>query len=196
MDRIFDLKILLHGTTHIYIDRSLCEFGLDSMILESKPKDITTIKRCDMDFDIKSPILGFEDVTQMTLDKIDDIFMRLSNTNGTAPVFVLINPFALRKYDFEVPVAMELLLDLKNSKNILIANIMVMQTPIQNSTINFLAPLVFNFDNKTMAQIVLDSFKYPAYGIAEPSNEDSNDSQKNKTSKNKQESIKKSSKNK
>ncbi|MGX2971399.1 flagellar assembly protein FliW [Helicobacter sp. T3_23-1059] len=160
-----------------------------------------------MDFDIKSPILGFEDVTQMTLDKIDDIFMRLSNTNGTAPVFVLINPFALRKYDFEVPVAMELLLDLKNSKNILIANIMVMQTPIQNSTINFLAPLVFNFDNKTMAQIVLDSFKYPAYGIAEPiskwykedeepSNDDSSDSQKNKTSKDKQESSKKSSKNK
>ena len=159
-----------------------------------------------MDFDIKSPILGFEDVTKMTLDKIDDIFMRLSNTNGTAPVFVLINPFALRQYDFEVPVAMELLLDLKNSKNILIANIMVMQTPIQNSTINFLAPLVFNFDNKTMAQIVLDSFKYPAYGIAEPiskwykedeeSSEHSNESQKEKSSKNKQESSKKSSKNK
>lgn len=121
-----------------------------------------------MDFDIKSPILGFEDVTKMTLEKIDDIFMRLSNIEGSAPVFVLINPFALRQYDFEVPVAVELLLDLKNSKNILIANIMVMQTPIQNSTINFLAPLVFNFDNKTMAQIVLDSFKYPAYGIAEP----------------------------
>ena len=121
-----------------------------------------------MDFDIKSPILGFEDVTRMTLEKIDDIFMRLSNIEGSAPVFVLINPFVLRQYDFEVPVAMELLLDLKNSKNILIANIMVMQTPIQNSTINFLAPLVFNFDNKTMAQIVLDSFKYPAYGIAEP----------------------------
>lgn len=121
-----------------------------------------------MDFDIKSPILGFEYVSKMTLEKIDDIFMRLSNTDGTAPVFVLINPFALRQYDFEVPVAMELLLDLKNSKNILIANIMVMQTPIQNSTINFLAPLVFNFDNKTMAQIVLDSFKYPSYGIAEP----------------------------
>ena len=45
---------------------------------------------------------------------------------------------------------------------------MVMQTPIQNSTINFLVPLVFNFDNQTMAQIVLDSFKYPAYSIAEP----------------------------
>ncbi len=105
----------------------------------------------------------------MKLEKIDDIFMRLSNTQEVSPVFILIYPFAiLPEYDFEVPVAIKLLLDLENSKNILTANIMVMQTPIQNSTINFLAPLVFNFDNKTMAQVVLDSFKYPHYGIAEP----------------------------
>ena len=147
-----------------------------------------------MDFDIKSPILGFEDVSKMTLEKIDDIFMRLSNTDGTAPVFVLINPFALRQYDFEVPVAMELLLDLKNSKNILIANIMVMQTPIQNSTINFLAPLVFNFDNKTMAQIVLDSFKYPSYGIAEPISKWYKEDDENPQSATKEADSKKSSK--
>lgn len=147
-----------------------------------------------MDFDIKSPILGFEDVSKMTLEKIDDIFMRLSNTDGTAPVFVLINPFALRQYDFEVPVAMELLLDLKNSKNILIANIMVMQTPIQNSTINFLAPLVFNFDNKTMAQIVLDSFKYPSYGIAEPISKWYKEDDENPQSPEKEADSKKSSK--
>lgn len=121
-----------------------------------------------MDFEVKSPILGFEDVVKMKLEKIDDVFMRLSNIDAASPVFVLINPFVLREYDFEVPVAMKLLLDLENAKNIFVANIMVMQTPIQESTINFLAPLVFNFDNQTMAQIVLDSFKYPTYGIAEP----------------------------
>ena len=114
-----------------------------------------------MVFDVKSPILGFEDVSKMKLEKIDDIFMRLSNTEAIAPVFVLINPFVLREYDFEVPTAIKLLLDLDTSKNILVANIMVMQNPIQNSTINFLAPVVFNFDNHTMAQVVLDSFKYP-----------------------------------
>ena len=121
-----------------------------------------------MVFDVKSPILGFEDVSKMKLEKIDDIFMRLSNTEAIAPVFVLINPFVLREYDFEVPTAIKLLLDLDTSKNILVANIMVMQNPLQNSTINFLAPVVFNFDNHTMAQVVLDSFKYPQYGLAEP----------------------------
>ncbi|PAF43073.1 flagellar assembly protein FliW [Helicobacter sp. 11S03491-1] len=120
-----------------------------------------------MIFDVKSPILGFENVTKMKLEKIDNIFVRLSNAENDVPVFTLINPFVLREYEFDVPVALKLLLDLDNSKNIFTANIMVIQTPIQNSTINFLAPIIFNFDNQTMGQVVLDSLKYPQYGLAE-----------------------------
>lgn len=121
-----------------------------------------------MIFDVKSPILGFEHVDKMKLERLDEIFLRLTNANDSTPIFTLVNPFALREYEFEVPMALKLLLDLENSKNILTANIMVMQNPIERSTINFLAPLVFNFDNKTMAQIVLDSIKYPHYSLAEP----------------------------
>lgn len=119
-------------------------------------------------FEIKSPILGFEHVKTMRLERIDDIFLRITNTEGSVPSFTLINPFVLRGYEFEIPTALELLLDLKNCKNILVANIMVLQKPLEDSTINFLAPLVFNFDNKTMAQVVLDSLEYPQYSIAEP----------------------------
>lgn len=120
-----------------------------------------------MIFDVKSPVLGFESVLKMKLEKIDDAFVRLSNTENDVPVFTLISPFVLREYEFDVPEALKLLLDLDKSQNIFIANIMVIQTPIQNSTINFLAPVVFNFDNQTMAQVVLDSVKYPQYGLAE-----------------------------
>lgn len=121
-----------------------------------------------MIFEVKSPILGFEHVDKMKLEKLDNIFLRLTNANDATPIFTLVNPFALREYEFEVPMALKLLLDLENSKNILTANIMVMQNPIERSTINFLAPLVFNFDNLSMAQIVLDSIKYPHYSLAEP----------------------------
>lgn len=121
-----------------------------------------------MVFDVKSPILGFEHVNRMKLEKIDDIFLRLTNALDSSPIFTLVNPFALREYEFEVPVALKILLDLDNSKNILTANIMVMQKPIQKSTINFLAPLVFNFDNALMAQVVLDNTKYSNYSLAEP----------------------------
>ncbi|MCE3039701.1 flagellar assembly protein FliW [Helicobacter anatolicus] len=121
-----------------------------------------------MVFDVKSPILGFEKVKKMKLEKIDDVFMRLSNAEDNSPVFTLINPFVLREYEFDVPAAVKLLLDLEDTKNIFIANIMVVQNPIQDSTVNFLAPVIFNFDNQTMAQVVLDSLKYPQYQLAEP----------------------------
>lgn len=120
-----------------------------------------------MVFEVKSPILGFEDVSKMRLEKIDDLFMKLSNNEDSSPIFTLINPFALRAYDFEVPSALEVLLDIKSQEDILVGNIMVLQAPIQNSTINFLAPVIFNVKNKTMAQVVLDSSKYPQYGLAE-----------------------------
>ncbi|HIV49883.1 flagellar assembly protein FliW [uncultured Helicobacter sp.] len=123
-----------------------------------------------MIFEVKSPILGFERVTRMEFEKIDELFMRVSNPDGeeNVPTFTLVNPFLLRNYEFEIPTALKLLLDLDNCQNLLVANIMVLQNPIEDSTINFLAPLVFNFDNHTMAQVVLDSINYPQYSIAEP----------------------------
>ncbi|MCE3047438.1 flagellar assembly protein FliW [Helicobacter kayseriensis] len=120
-----------------------------------------------MVFEVKSPILGFEDVKKMRLEKIDDLFMKLSNDEDSSPIFTLINPFALRPYDFEIPSALELLLEIKSEEDVLVGNIMVLQTPIEQSTINFLAPVIFNVKNKTMAQVVLDSTKYPQYGLTE-----------------------------
>ena len=78
------------------------------------------------------------------------------------------NPFLLREYEFDVPSNIKILLDLSNAKNLLIANIMVIKKPIEKSTINFIAPLIFNFDNLTMAQVVLDSTQYPMYHLDEP----------------------------
>ncbi len=118
-------------------------------------------------FSVKSPILGFEDVTHMDLEKIDAVFMRLRNADSPTPTFTLVNPFALRAYEFEIPIALQVLLNLDKAENILIANIMVIQNPLKESTINFLAPLVFNFDDQLMAQVILDNAKYPEYQISE-----------------------------
>lgn len=124
----------------------------------------------ETEFIVKSPILGFEHITKMKLTKIDDIFLKLSNADAPLPCFTLVNPFSLCEYSFEIPSAIQVLLDLKEGKtqNILIANIMVVYKEITDSTINFIAPIVFNFDNGTMAQVVLDALKYPQYSIAEP----------------------------
>ncbi|MDX1295522.1 MAG: flagellar assembly protein FliW, partial [Sulfurimonadaceae bacterium] len=51
-------------------------------------------------FDLKAPLLGFESIKQMELQKIDDIFMRLKTPDADEPSFTLINPFVLREYNF------------------------------------------------------------------------------------------------
>ncbi len=118
-----------------------------------------------MQFDLKLPLLGFEAVSQMELQKIDDIFMRLESV-GEGPSFTLINPFALREYSFDIPTSLQALLGITPESNLLIYNIMILQSPIERSTINFVAPIIFNTDNQTMAQIIIDN--RADFGIAEP----------------------------
>lgn len=118
-----------------------------------------------MQFDLKLPLLGFESVSKMELQKIDEIFLRLESI-GEGPSFTLINPFALREYSFDIPSSLQALMGITPESNLLIYNIMILQSPIEKSTINFVAPLIFNTDNLTMAQIIIDNRS--DFGIADP----------------------------
>jgi flagellar assembly factor FliW len=101
----------------------------------------------------------------MELKKIDDVFMRLESTENDLS-FTLINPFVLREYTFDIPTSIQALMEINDESNLLIYNLVILTTPIENSSINFIAPLVFNTSNGTMAQIILDN--RPDFGIAEP----------------------------
>ncbi len=118
-----------------------------------------------MQFDLKLPLLGFDAVSKMELQKIDEIFLRLESI-GEGPSFTLVNPFALREYSFDIPTSLQGLLGITPESNLLIYNIMILHTPIEKSSINFVAPLIFNTDNQTMAQIIVDNRS--DFGIAEP----------------------------
>ena len=117
-------------------------------------------------FELKLPLLGFESLTKMELQKIDDIFMRLKSPDTDEPSFTLINPFILRDYAFDIPAGTQSLMQIDDKSNLLIYNIIIIQTPIENSTVNFIAPLLFNTDNNTMAQVIIND--NPEYSIAEP----------------------------
>jgi len=119
-----------------------------------------------MIFSVKAPIPGFENIKEVELEKFDDFFVKfISKSDPTT--FTLVNPFMLRSYDFEVPEYFTTLLDINEKSNILILNIMIIATPIETSTINFIAPLVFNVDNQSLAQVVLDANLYPDFGLME-----------------------------
>ncbi|ABB43693.1 Protein of unknown function DUF180 [Sulfurimonas denitrificans DSM 1251] len=118
-----------------------------------------------MKFDVCVPILGFENVKEVTLEKIDDAFMRMESSNDEHISFTLINPFALREYDFEIPDATQKLLEIDEKSNILILNIAIIQTPVEDTVVNFIGPMIFNTDNNKAAQLVLS--ESTKYGVAE-----------------------------
>jgi len=120
-----------------------------------------------MTFEVKSPILGFEDLTKVELTKVDDFFSSLKNSEKPLPAFTLVNPYALREYSFDVPSDVKVLLELKDGSKIEVYCIVVLQNPIEKSVVNFIAPLIFNLDNGKMAQVVLDVREHLSYGVAE-----------------------------
>ena len=118
-----------------------------------------------MVFDICTPLLGFENLKQVNLEKIDDIFMKMQSTEDEHISFTLIDPFVLKEYDFEVPTQVQELLEIKDDSNVLVLNIVLIQTPIDDSIVNFVGPILFNTDTNKAAQIILAESTH--YGVAE-----------------------------
>jgi flagellar assembly factor FliW len=116
-----------------------------------------------MKFKVVLPILGFEDIKEFELEKIDDNFYVLKSDKVT---FTLINPFFIRAdYDFEISENEQKALEIDENTNFLVLNIMIVKKPFIESTVNFAAPLIFNLDKNLMGQVILE--KYP-YGLIEP----------------------------
>ncbi|MCX6073469.1 MAG: flagellar assembly protein FliW [Campylobacterales bacterium] len=120
-----------------------------------------------MQYEVKSTVLGFEQMTKVELTPIDELFSTLKSCDGTDISFTVLNPYALREYSFDVPTSVRVLLDIDENSKVVVYNIVVIQNPIDESCINFLAPLIFNQDNATMAQAVLSANDYPDFGFAE-----------------------------
>ena len=111
-----------------------------------------------MKFEVVLPILGFEDEKSFELDEINDVFYKLKGENVN---FTLINPFKIRDdYDFEISDNEQNILKLSENKPFLVLNIVTVNEPFENSTINFAAPLIFNLEDKVMGQVILDKYNY------------------------------------
>jgi len=116
-----------------------------------------------MKFKVVLPILGFEDIKEFELEKIDDNFFMLKNEQVT---FTLINPFLIRAdYDFEISENEQKALHINKDSNFLVLNIMIVNQPFIESTVNFAAPLIFNLDKNLTGQVILEKYNY---GLTEP----------------------------
>ncbi|MDQ7042284.1 MAG: flagellar assembly protein FliW [Sulfurimonas sp.] len=120
-----------------------------------------------MSYDVRGELLGFPDTQKVTIEEIDSFFCTLKDINNEHITFTVVNPYALREYSFDIPVDIKILLEITQESKLSVYNILIIQNPIEDSYINFLAPIIVNNDNKKLAQIVLEPKKYPDFGMIE-----------------------------
>lgn len=121
-----------------------------------------------MSYEIKGTILGFEKTIKVEINKIDELFSTMIDVDNKDISFTLVNPYQLREYSFDIPRDVKILLNITHESKLEAYNLVVIQKPLENSTINFLAPVVVNLDNNKIAQIVLNPKNHPDFGMAEP----------------------------
>jgi flagellar assembly factor FliW len=120
-----------------------------------------------MSYIVKGNILGFEDTLNVEIHEVDELFSTMQDADNKEISFTISNPYLLREYSFDLPLDVKVILDINEKSNVSVYNIVVIQEPLENSTINFLAPIVINNDNKQVAQAVLNPKKHPEFGMAE-----------------------------
>jgi len=118
-------------------------------------------------YEVSGSILGFENTTNIEIHEIDELFSTMQDTDNQDISFTIINPYALREYSFDLPTGVKIILDIDEKANVSVYNIVIIQEPLENSTINFLAPIIVNHDNKKIAQAVLEPKKHPEFGMTE-----------------------------
>jgi len=120
-----------------------------------------------MSYKVKKSILGFEDTVNIEIVEIDDLFSTMKDIDNENLSFTIVNPYMLREYSFELPTSLKVLLDINEKTNFEVYNIVVIQKPLENSMVNFLAPIIVNKDNNTIAQAVLNPKTHPDFGMNE-----------------------------
>ena len=120
-----------------------------------------------MSYEVRGELLGFPDTLNVEITEIDEMFSTMKDVDNEHISFTLVNPYVLREYSFNVPSDIKVLLKIDDTSKISVYNLLVIQKPLDQSVINFLAPIVINHDNNKLAQIVLDPMKHQDFGVAE-----------------------------
>ena len=120
-----------------------------------------------MSYEVRGNILGFDDTLNVKIIETDELFSVMQDVDNDNISFTIMNPYALREYSFDLPTDLKILLDITEESNVSVYNVVVIQKPLEESTINFLSPIIVNNDTKKIGQAVLDKKKHPDYGMTE-----------------------------
>lgn len=125
-------------------------------------------------------ILGFEESRQFILLDIPEnqFFTILQDVEHEYVSFIVADPFKFKEdYEMEVPDNELLKINIRKKEHIAMINIVTLSDVFEKSTINLLAPIIMNTENRIGKQYVLNnvnySTKHPLFGITEDTHADS-----------------------
>lgn len=115
-------------------------------------------------FEFVIPVIGFDNLTKFIIldTNHDSLFKWLQSVEDGGLAFPIISVANL-DYDYSIDLADNVIemLGITNAESILVMNITsIPQDDPHGTTINLLAPLIFNLDNQKAAQIVLSGSGY------------------------------------
>ncbi|MFC5448788.1 flagellar assembly protein FliW [Paenibacillus aestuarii] len=118
---------------------------------------------------LNGSILGFEECNQFSIDVIEDNheFAYLQSLEQEHVSFLVVSPFSFHPdYSIELEEKDRKALNIETHEDVVVLSIVTVSEPFPASTINLLAPVIFNIKNGQGKQIVLPP-KYK-YGTKEP----------------------------
>lgn len=115
-------------------------------------------------FNFALPIIGFNELKSYVIVDFnkDSIFKWLQSVEDPNLAFPIVSVFSMNiNYSIDVPDSVVELLKIENVENLLVMNIAsIPQDNPQGTTLNLLAPLIFNLDNQLAGQVILSGSGY------------------------------------
>lgn len=113
-------------------------------------------------------IPGFEEETEFALIPVEDSpFFHFQSLKEKHLSFLLADPFAFfPEYEFELGSSETAALDIRS--DVFVRSIVTLHEQIDKSTMNILAPIVLNPENRRGLQIVLHNSSYPTKHLLWP----------------------------
>jgi len=107
-----------------------------------------------MKYTIKQEIYGFEYIKEVDLEIVDEHVAIMSLIGQDESYTINLVNVGTGNNGIEIPIVTETLLDIKEDSSCSVYCVTILNDNLDNSVINFGAPLVFNHDNKTMGQFL------------------------------------------
>ncbi|MBO5737940.1 flagellar assembly protein FliW [bacterium] len=115
-------------------------------------------------FEFVLPVIGFNELKKFVILDFnkDSIFKWLQSVEDPSLAFPIVSMFSMNSdYSIDIPDSAVEKLKIKNVESLLVMNIAsIPQNEPYNTTINLLAPIIFNLDELLAGQIILSGSGY------------------------------------